>query len=180
MVENYRPIANLCSASKVFEKLILKQIHYLESTNKLDLTGKQQHGFKCNIFPLRQYLPPIDKGLVLVSMKVKGQITKCYQFLSNSVYTFKPHKMKQTWTNKTWPESECCTLRTTTFIVMRQYQTDMCQGTTFCQIESPFGAISVNSVFICFKLREENHLKKDKMLKLFQFVFHGFHTTPEK
>ena len=45
-IENYRPIANLCSASKVFEKLILKQIHYLESTNKLDLTGKQQHGFK--------------------------------------------------------------------------------------------------------------------------------------
>ena len=25
-----------------------KQIHYLESTNKLDLTGKNQHGFKCN------------------------------------------------------------------------------------------------------------------------------------
>ena len=47
-VENYRPIANLCSASKIFEKLILKQIHYLESTNKLDLTGKQQHGFKKN------------------------------------------------------------------------------------------------------------------------------------
>ena len=45
-IENYRPIANLCSASKIFEKLILKQIHYLESTNKLDLTGKQQHGFK--------------------------------------------------------------------------------------------------------------------------------------
>ena len=45
-IENYRPIANLCSDSKVFEKLILKQIHYLESTNKLDLTGKQQHGFK--------------------------------------------------------------------------------------------------------------------------------------
>ena len=48
MIENYRPIANLCSASKIFEKLILKQIHYLESTNKLDLTGKQQHGFKRN------------------------------------------------------------------------------------------------------------------------------------
>ena len=45
-IENYRPIANLCSASKIFEKLILKQIHYLESKNKLDLTGKQQHGFK--------------------------------------------------------------------------------------------------------------------------------------
>ena len=45
-IENYRPIANLCSASKILEKLILKQIHYLESKNKLDLTGKQQHGFK--------------------------------------------------------------------------------------------------------------------------------------
>ena len=33
-IENYRPIANLCSTSKFFEKLILKQIHYLESTNK--------------------------------------------------------------------------------------------------------------------------------------------------
>ena len=42
-IENYRPIANLCSASKVLEKLILKQIQYLESKNKLDLTGKQQH-----------------------------------------------------------------------------------------------------------------------------------------
>ena len=36
----------MCSASKVFEKLILKQIHYLESKNSLDLTGKEQHGFK--------------------------------------------------------------------------------------------------------------------------------------
>ena len=41
-IENYCPIANLFSASKVFEKLILKQIHYLEATNKLDLTGKRQ------------------------------------------------------------------------------------------------------------------------------------------
>ena len=47
-IENYKPIANLCSTSKIFEKLILKQIHYLESVNKLDLTGKQQHGFKRN------------------------------------------------------------------------------------------------------------------------------------
>ena len=45
-IENYRPIANLCAGSKVFEKLILKQIHYLESKNLLELTGKQQHGFK--------------------------------------------------------------------------------------------------------------------------------------
>ena len=34
-IENYRPIANLCSASKIFEKLIFKQIHYLESTKNL-------------------------------------------------------------------------------------------------------------------------------------------------
>ena len=47
-IENYRPIANLCSASKILERLILKQIHYLESKNNLDLTGKQQHGFKKN------------------------------------------------------------------------------------------------------------------------------------
>ena len=47
-IENYRPIANLCSASKIFERLILKQIHYLENKNLLDLTGKQQHGFKKN------------------------------------------------------------------------------------------------------------------------------------
>ena len=39
-IENYRPIANLCSSSKIFEKLILKQIQYLQSKNKLDLTGK--------------------------------------------------------------------------------------------------------------------------------------------
>ena len=30
-VENYRPIPNLCSASKSFENLILKQIQYLEN-----------------------------------------------------------------------------------------------------------------------------------------------------
>ena len=45
-IENYRPISNLCSGSKIFEKLILKQIHYFEVTNKLDLTGKRQHGLK--------------------------------------------------------------------------------------------------------------------------------------
>ena len=45
-IENYKPVANLCSASKIFERLILKQINYLESKNALDLTDKQQHGFK--------------------------------------------------------------------------------------------------------------------------------------
>jgi hypothetical protein len=45
-IENYRPISNLCSTSKFFEKLILNQIGYLERTKKIDLTGIQQHGFK--------------------------------------------------------------------------------------------------------------------------------------
>ena len=47
-VENYRPIANLCSCSKIFEKLILQRIRKLEFDNKIDLTGKSQHGFKPN------------------------------------------------------------------------------------------------------------------------------------
>ena len=45
---NYRPISNLCSTSKVFEKLILKRLEMIEEENKLDLTGKHQHGFKKN------------------------------------------------------------------------------------------------------------------------------------
>jgi hypothetical protein len=45
-IENYRPIANLCSTSKVFEKLILKRILKLQEQSKIDLTGANQHGFK--------------------------------------------------------------------------------------------------------------------------------------
>ena len=45
-VSNYRPIANLCAASKIFEKLILKRIKEVESENKADITGMNQHGFK--------------------------------------------------------------------------------------------------------------------------------------
>ena len=45
-ISNYRPISNLCSVSKVFEKLILKRILELQSLFNVDLTGDQQHGFK--------------------------------------------------------------------------------------------------------------------------------------
>ena len=45
-IENYRPISNLCSTSKIFEKLILHRLQKLECINKIDLTGKSQHGFK--------------------------------------------------------------------------------------------------------------------------------------
>jgi hypothetical protein len=47
-IESYRPIANLCSVSKVFEKLILKRILSLQDENNCDLTGTNQHGFKKN------------------------------------------------------------------------------------------------------------------------------------
>lgn len=45
-IENYRPISNLCSISKVFEKVILKRIMQIQNENKVDLTGDPQHGFK--------------------------------------------------------------------------------------------------------------------------------------
>ena len=45
-IENYRPIANLCAASKIFEKLILKRILAIEKLNNADITGGNQHGFK--------------------------------------------------------------------------------------------------------------------------------------
>ena len=47
-IENYRPIANLCSTSKIFEKLILMRLNQLESINNISITGKSQHGFKKN------------------------------------------------------------------------------------------------------------------------------------
>ena len=47
-IENYRPISNLCSTSKIFEKLILKRILEIQESNNVDITGKNQHGFKKN------------------------------------------------------------------------------------------------------------------------------------
>ena len=43
---NYRPIANLCSTSKIFEKLILKRILEIQDEALVDLTSSSQHGFK--------------------------------------------------------------------------------------------------------------------------------------
>ena len=44
-IKNYRPVASLCSSSKIFERLILNRISKLEALNKITLAGKQQHGF---------------------------------------------------------------------------------------------------------------------------------------
>ena len=46
MIENYRPVANLCSSSKIFERLVLNRIHQLELAGGCDLTENAQHGFK--------------------------------------------------------------------------------------------------------------------------------------
>ena len=45
-IANYRPIANLCSTSKIFEKLILTRIRALEILNGINLAGDGQHGFQ--------------------------------------------------------------------------------------------------------------------------------------
>ncbi len=45
-ISNYRPISSLCTVSKIFEKLILKQLIHLQDEKGVDFTGKQQHGFK--------------------------------------------------------------------------------------------------------------------------------------
>ena len=47
-INNYRPISNLCSISKVFEKLLLKRFEEIEKENNMNLTGEEQHGFKKN------------------------------------------------------------------------------------------------------------------------------------
>ena len=45
-IQNYRPIANLCAMTKVFEQLIINRIKEIEKLNKIDITGSSQHGFK--------------------------------------------------------------------------------------------------------------------------------------
>ena len=45
-IQNYRPIANLCAITKVFEQLIINRIREIEKCNSTDITGKSQHGFK--------------------------------------------------------------------------------------------------------------------------------------
>ena len=47
-ITNYRPISNLCSITKIFEKLILERIKHIEKEEDCDLTGEHQFGFKEN------------------------------------------------------------------------------------------------------------------------------------
>ena len=45
-IQNYRPIANLCAMTKVFEQLIINRIKEIEKLCATDITGNSQHGFK--------------------------------------------------------------------------------------------------------------------------------------
>jgi hypothetical protein len=63
-ISNYRPISSLCTVSKIFEKLILKQLIHLQDEKGVDFTGKQQHGFKKN-------KSTASAGLVLQSIIAK-------------------------------------------------------------------------------------------------------------
>lgn len=47
-LKNYRPISNICSLSKIYEKCLLAYIEDLEDRSGVDLTGKWQNGFKKN------------------------------------------------------------------------------------------------------------------------------------
>ena len=44
--ENNRPIANLCSMTKVFQQLILKKLKDIKTEKRIDLRGNSEHGFK--------------------------------------------------------------------------------------------------------------------------------------
>jgi hypothetical protein len=51
-IQNYRPIAILCSSSKIFEKLVLKRINEIQSENETDISGENQHGLNKKGAPL--------------------------------------------------------------------------------------------------------------------------------
>ncbi len=47
-IGNYRLIGNLCSESKIFERLILLRLLEIEKQKGVDMSGEMQHGFKKN------------------------------------------------------------------------------------------------------------------------------------
>ena len=46
--ENYCPISNLSSITKVFKKVLLHRFQEIQEKEKINLTGSSQHGFKKN------------------------------------------------------------------------------------------------------------------------------------
>ena len=72
MIENYRPVANLCCVSKIFEKLILKRIQDLESISGITVGGNQQHGFA-------KSKSTVTAGLILQSLIARALDDDCYE-----------------------------------------------------------------------------------------------------
>ena len=75
MIENYRPVANLCCVSKIFEKLILKRIQDLESISGISVGGNQQHGFA-------KSKSTVTAGLILQSLIARALDDDCYVALA--------------------------------------------------------------------------------------------------
>jgi len=75
-IENYRPISNLCSSAKVYERMILLHIGNLEEIHNSDFTGESQHGFKKNSSTITALLK-IQTKIVeeLESGKIVGMIS---------------------------------------------------------------------------------------------------------
>ena len=46
LLKNYRPISNLSSITKIFERLVLIRLKMIERRENCDMTGESQHGFK--------------------------------------------------------------------------------------------------------------------------------------
>ena len=75
-VENYRPIANLCSVTKIFEQLIIDRMRDIERECNVDLTGKPQHGFK-------QKRSTATAGLTLQSILARAMDQNKYALMSS-------------------------------------------------------------------------------------------------
>jgi hypothetical protein len=75
-INNYRPISNLCSITKVFERLILLRLEEIEKENGIDLTGYKQHGFK-------KKRSTVTAGLTLQSIIAREMDKDCYVAMSS-------------------------------------------------------------------------------------------------
>ena len=73
-MSNYRPISNLCTMSKIYEKLILQQLLKIAKQNKVDLTGDSQHGFKQ------------DRSTVTAAAAIQSMISRAID--ENNFYVF--------------------------------------------------------------------------------------------
>ena len=75
-VENFWPIAKLCSLTKVNKQLIIHRLKEIEVMSGVDLTGIPQHGFK-------QKRSTATAGLVLQSILSRALDPNKYAIMSS-------------------------------------------------------------------------------------------------